>query len=237
MNKGTITWLLSGKTLVTALSMAIALATPLCAQEDDWDEASKINTNIGMSWTVPLNPTARFINYGWGIFTVGAGYNFSQRHALVGEFMWNSLYPNNELIAPLRVALKSTNVKAHANVFSLTMNYRYELLGEKGGMYFIAGGGLYYRNSHVTNSVITSDTIACTPTWLWWGFACSSGIVSTDQTLASSSSGVFGVNGGIGFTARVGEPRYRMYVEARYHYAPNRTFSTQMIPITVGIRF
>src|SRR5690348_2418255 len=157
VSKGTITSLFRGKTVVAALNIAIALSIPLCAQEDDLDESSKVNTNVGMSWTVPLNPTARFINFGWGIFTVGAGYNFNQRHAVVGEFMWNSLYPNNELIAPLRVALKSTQVKAHANVFSLTMNYRYELLGEKGGVYFIGGGGLYYRNSHVTNAVITDN--------------------------------------------------------------------------------
>jgi len=89
----------------------------------------------------------------------------------------------------------------------------------------------------VTKTLVTSNTIACTPVWLWWGFGCSSGTVSTDQTLATNSSDVFGANGGIGITFKVGEPRYRMYLEARYHYAQNRLINTQLIPVTVGIRF
>jgi hypothetical protein len=45
------------------------------------------------------------------------------------------------------------------------------------------------------------------------------------------------VNGGVGFTMRVGEPPYRMYVESRYHYAPNRNISTQFLMVAVGIRY
>ena len=227
----------NAKTAFAILQVAIALSVHLYAQEEDLDEYSKVNTNLGMSWTVPVNPTARFVNYGWGVIVAGAGYNFNQRHALVGEFMWNSLYPTNEALNPLRVALNSSSVNAHGQLFALTMNYRYELRGNTVGAYFIGGGGLYYRTTHVTKSVVTSNNTACTPVWLWWGFTCSSGTVSTDQTLATNSSAVLGVNGGIGITFKVGEPRYRMYLEARYHYAPNRPINTQLIPITVGIRF
>jgi hypothetical protein len=48
---------------------------------------------------------------------------------------------------------------------------------------------------------------------------------------------VFGYNGGMGLTVKVGEPRYRLYIEARYHYAPTSRINTQIIPITMGIRF
>jgi hypothetical protein len=216
----------------------ITLSVHVSAQnEEEFDEYSKLNTNLGMAWSVPVNPTARFVNYGLGVVVVGAGYNINQRHALVGEFMWNSLYPTNEALNPLKVALKSNSVSAHGNLFSATMNYRYELRGHTVGTYFIGGGGLYYRTVHVKKDVVTSNNIACTPVWLWWGFTCSSGTVSTDQTLATNSSAVLGANGGIGITFKVGEPRYRMYLEARYIYAPNRPISTQLIPVTVGIRF
>jgi hypothetical protein len=85
--------------------------------------------------------------------------------------------------------------------------------------------------------VVTGTTIACTPEWVFWGFVCSSGVVSSDQTLASTSSAAPGFNAGMGFTIKVGEPRYRLYFEARYHYAATTPANTQLIPITFGIRF
>jgi hypothetical protein len=36
---------------------------------------------------------------------------------------------------------------------------------------------------------------------------------------------------------RVGEAPYRLYTEARYHYAPTKSMNTQYIAVTVGIRF
>ena len=223
--------------MLISLVLVTGSLVHLYSQDDEFGEDSKLNTNVGMSWTVPLHPTAKFVNHGWGVLAMGAGYNFNRNHALIGEFMWNSLYPTNEALAPFRAASHSRDVHAHGNLFSITMNYRYELRGEALGTYFIGGGGLYIRNAKISKPVITGNEIACTPVWLWWGFTCSSGTVSSDQTLASSSSGVFGVNAGIGFTAKVGEPRYRMYLEARYHYAPNKIINTQVIPITIGIRF
>lgn len=224
--------------LLALVNVAIVLSAHLLhAQEEDAEEYEKLNTNIGVSWSVPLDPTSKFVNFGWGIVSVGAGYNFNHRHSFIGEFMWNSLYPTNAAVAPLRIAAHSRNINAHDDLFALTMNYRYELRGKTVGGYFIGGGGLYYRTAHVTREIVTGRSIACTPEWLFWGFTCESGTVSTDQTLASFSSGVLGGNAGIGVTFKVGEPRYRMYIEARYHRAPNKGVGTKLIPITVGIRF
>jgi hypothetical protein len=45
------------------------------------------------------------------------------------------------------------------------------------------------------------------------------------------------VNGGVGFTIRVGEAPYRFYVESRYHYAPTKNINTQLVAVTVGFRY
>jgi len=216
---------------------ALICAGPLRAQvENEYGEDSKLNTNLAVSFSAPLNPIARFTNFGWGT-TVGAGYNFNSKNAFVGEFLWNRLTPTNEVMAPVRAALNSANVNGHANLYGLTANYRFELRGQKLGAYFIAGGGIYHRNANLTQNVPDGTATTCTPAWGWWGFNCSSGVVSKDVTVASSASTSAGVNGGIGFTVKVGDPRYRMYFEARYHYVPNPRINTQIIPITVGIRF
>lgn len=223
------------KALVPLALVVIACAAPLHAQEE-YGEDSKLNTNLAMSFSVPLNPIAQFTNLGWGT-TVGAGYNFNSHNAIIGEFLWNHMYPTPEVLAPIRLALNSANVNGHANVYALTANYRLEFRGKKLGTYFIGGGGIYRRNTSLTQEVPSGTATTCTPAFAWWGLSCSSGVVTTDVTLANRASSVFGYNGGIGFTVKVGEPRYRMYIEARYHYAPTSRINTQIIPITMGIRF
>ena len=204
--------------------------------EEEFGEDSKLNTNIAMNLTAPLNPLANFANFGWG-FAAGAGYNISPRNAIIGEFLWNRIYPSTSALAPLRAALDSRDLNGHSNLFAITANYRFELRGKTTGVYFIGGGGFYHRETSLSRQVVTGTTTACTRVWLFWGFSCSAGVVSSDQTLASSSSGTFGANGGIGITFKVAEPRYRFYMEARYHYAPTTPVSTQFIPITIGVRF
>ena len=109
--------------------------------------------------------------------------------------------------------------------------------GKSLGTYFIGGAGFYYRTVSLNQEVVTGSAVSCTPEWLFWGFVCTSGVVSSNQTLASTSSAAAGFNAGMGFTIKVGEPRYRLYIEARYHYAATSPANTQLIPITFGIRF
>jgi hypothetical protein len=223
----------ANRVLLTIAVVTATLSHPLFAQ--DFDEDSKLNTNLGLPVTVPLSTMSNFTNLGTGV-TAGAGYNFNQYNAFVGEFMWNWLYPTDQSLAPLRTTLPS-GLNGHSNLFALTANYRLEVRGQKFGTYFIGGAGLYYRNASLTQAITPVAGTACTPVWLWWGFRCSSGTVIVNQASTSFSSGTIGGNAGMGFTVKVGEPRYRLYFEARYHYVPGDTFTLRFIPITTGIRF
>jgi len=197
----------------------LAIAHCIVYAQDEGDDDPKGNVNWGLPISAPLNPTAQFVNLGLGT-TAGFGYNFTRRHAVIGEVMWNHLFPTNGALNPLRAALQNP-----------------ELRGRAIGTYLIGGGGWYYRNAHLSQKVTTGSNITCNPTWLWWGFSCESGSVTANQTIGSSGSHSIGVNGGFGFTARVGEAPYRVYVESRYHYAPGRGISTQLVIVTVGIRY
>jgi hypothetical protein len=196
----------------------------------------RANVHIGAPIAIPLNPTARAVHLGFGI-NVGAGYNFSRRHGLVGEFLWNDLLPTNEALAKLRTTLNDPSLHANTDISALTGNYRFELRGRTLGAYFLGGAGLFYRNTNFTKEVVSGNSIQCTPEWLWWGFQCTSGIVTQSQTVGSFATTGPDYNGGIGFTFRVGEPPYRIYAESRYHYAPNSQINTQLVEITFGIRY
>lgn len=213
------------------MGVVLVAYSSLYAQESD-----KINSNLGFSVSVPLNPIAQFTNISWGL-TAGAGYNFNEHNSIIGEFMWNSLSPSSAALQPIRAAAQDNSINGHSNLFAVTGNYRYQLQGKVLGAYVIGGGGLYYRTFGLSKEVTSSTGITCTPVWLWWGFTCTAGTVTSSQSIASSSSSVFGGNVGVGFTAKVGEPSYRVYLESRYHYAPTKNINTQLINVTLGIRY
>jgi hypothetical protein len=151
--------------------------------------------------------------------------------------MWNSLETSDAALAPIRAELHNSSLHGRGNIVALTGNYRLEFGGKVYGTYIIGGGGLYYRDASLSQTVGVGNSLTCTPAWLWWGFNCSSGSVTANQSLASTSSTVVGGNVGVGFTVRIPDSHYSFYVESRYHYAPIKGVHLQLMPITVGVRF
>lgn len=208
----------------------------LCNTVHAQEEPEKINSNLGAALSLPMGPTGSVAKTSWGL-TGGVGYNFNEHHSVIGEFMWSALYPSDGALQPLRVALQDNSISGHSNLYAVTGNYRYQMQGKVFGAYFIGGGGWYYRTVGLSKPVTSGTNTVCTPSWLWWGFTCASGIVTANQTIGSKTSGVLGGNVGIGFTMKVADPSYRFYVEPRYHYAPTKNVTTQLLEITVGIRY
>jgi Outer membrane protein beta-barrel domain len=197
----------------------------------------KINTNLAAVVNVPLNPAAQFVTVGWGL-AAGIGYNFNKRNAIIAEFMWNRTYPGGDSLQPLRTVLQAGNLNAYNDFYLLTGNYRFEQRGQFFGTYLIGGGGLYVRYAHLSQSVtVIGAGTPCTSSWLWWGFNCSAGFVNVSQTLASTTSSVLGGNAGGGMTFRIGDAPYRIYTEARYHYAPTKRINSQFVTVAVGLRY
>ena len=220
------------KTILVDIILLLVLCRVIRAQDD----SDKINSNIGGAASFPVNPTSKFVKTSWGLVG-GAGYNFSRHHSIIGEFMWSALYPSDSSLQPIRVALNDNTITGHSNLYALTGNYRYQWQGRRIGAYFIGGGGWYYRTLGFTKSVTSGNGIACTPAWVWWGFACDSGLVIANQTLGGYDSSVFGGNIGAGLTVKIGDSTYRIYIEPRYHYAPTKNVNTELVVITVGIRY
>ena len=129
-------------TLPTKAIIFLALLTiaSCCVYaQDEGDDDPKGNVNLGMPISAPLNPTGRYVNLGIGT-TVGAGYNFNRRHAIVGEFMWNDLAITNGALAPIRTAFQNPGIGGSGNLLAFTGNYRFELRGAVRGLYLIGGG-------------------------------------------------------------------------------------------------
>jgi Outer membrane protein beta-barrel domain len=228
-------------TLPSRMKIVIALGVVLSAcciafPQDEGDDNPTGNVHLGMPVAAPLNPMSQFSNLGWGVST-GGGYNFTREHAVIGEFMWTHLFVPGTALAPIRAAQRDPTITGSGELYSFTGNYRFELRGKVLGTYLIAGGGLYHRTAELSRKVTTTSGVTCQPTWVWWGFSCSSGTIVSNETIGSTSSSALGVNGGFGFTHRVSDAPYRVYVESRYHFAPTKGVNTQLIVITLGIRY
>lgn len=201
------------------------------------DDNPKINSNLGLTVGVPVSTTGEVVDTAWGINT-GVGYNINRRNALIGEFMWNRLYPSRDQISPLRAAaLQAAGFDAITDLFVMSGNYRFELRGKTFGGYAIGGGGWYHRNTDLSRTVVSGTATVCTPVWLWWGFTCSSGTVVSNQTIVDSSDSAWGGNAGLGFTVRVGDAPYRLYAESRYHYAAFEHINARFLTVTFGVRY
>src|ERR1700758_4246449 len=118
-----------------------------------------------------------------GALFMALGTNISKRHSVLGEVMWNRLLPTNEALMPIRAALRINDINGHGNLIALTANYRLQIDGKVFGIYLIAGGAMYYRGTSLSQLVAVGDSVSCTPAWLWWGFTCESGNVTSHQSL------------------------------------------------------
>lgn len=215
--------------------MSFTIMPVCCSALHGQESLEKVNSHFGAIASVPLHPMGTYTSVGWGLLG-GIGYNFNGHHSAIGEFMWATHPATDAALLPLQQA-SGQRFSGHSNLYVLTGNYRFERRGAHFGAYVIAGGGLYYRTTNPSIRINSGSNNTCTQAWLWWGFKCSSGIVLPNQQLGSTGSNAFGGNVGIGFTARVAEEPYRVYVESRYHYAPTKNISTQLVTIGVGIRY
>lgn len=220
------------KKILLGMSLALLFCDAIHAQND----SDKINSNMGAAVSLPLSPTSNFVRTSWGL-SGGAGYNVSEHHSVIGEFMWSALYPSGSGLQPIRIASNDNSITGHSNLYTVTGNYRYQWQGRLLGAYFIGGGGWYYRTMGFKGPVESGSGTTCAPAWVWWGFTCVSGTVTANQILGGYTSSVFGGNAGVGFTIKIADPSYRIYIEPRYHYAPTKNVATELLKVTVGIRY
>jgi Outer membrane protein beta-barrel domain len=216
--------------------MPLAIVILACTAVPGQVPSDKINSHFGTLVSLPLSSTSDYVNTGWGL-AGGVGYNFSSQHSLIGEFMWTRLYVTDGALQPLRDASGISDLHGHSNLYVVTGNYRHEWQANKIGAYFIGGGGLYYRTTNPSALITSGPNTGCIAVWRWWGFKCASGTVVPGQTLGSTGSNALGVNVGGGVTLKVDGDPYRLDVESRYHFAPNRSISTHVVTITFGIRY
>ncbi len=190
------------------------------------------------------------ITYG-GNLLIGAGWNFSKRFAVLGEFQYDTNKIPGRTLSALYYQLDPVvglsasgipNIGGNVHTYSVTAEpvfYYYNSDKHSYAGYIIGGGGWYHKSTNFTAPVESYDP--------YYG-----GVYVTNQTFSSYSDNAGGANIGTGVSFKpFGQySRAKLFAEARYVYVATpsesaadvqagnfHTGSEELIPITFGIRF
>jgi opacity protein-like surface antigen len=206
--------------IFAAVTILLAMVTSVHAQD-----YSKFLFNIGGGIGFPQGDLGGFVNDG-GHFVIGGGLNFAKHVGVDTEFMWHDLPINSTTLAHLQ------SPGASARQYAWTVNpIVHGNFGHHLGAYVIGGIGWYHRSGETTTPGVG---VICDPYWSWW-YGCTIGSVSI--VTGSRSANAFGENIGGGLTYQLGESHAKIYVEVRYHHASYDKVSTNILPLTFGLRF
>lgn len=191
---------------------------------------------LGGGLSAPTSKT--YITWGGG-FTLGGGYNFNKRFAVLAEYQ----FLDNKL--PGAIIAETGATGGHAHIWSLTLDPVVSLFPKSANDFYITGGGGFYRK--VTSFTDVEPTEYCS------FYYC--GIGYSPQVVGHFSSNQGGFNIGGGYQRRLGgmylDSKTKLFAEVRLVDVLTPTVLTQpsglgttsigagtkLIPISVGIRW
>lgn len=207
-----------------ALSAAlmISLAGPAAAQreEEGW------TGNVGAGFTSLVGSMNTRLGNGWNI-DFGAGYHITRRFSFGVEAMYNGLSVNSNVLREFAVPDANARIWAITAEPRLTFGRRYKFTP-----YVVGGVGYYRRVVEFTFPTFTAVTIFDP-----FFFASNPARIPANFLFGRFIRDGIGGNAGAGFEIPLAQTGFKIFAEARFHYAGNGSIPTRMVPFTVGLRY
>lgn len=177
----------------------------------------------GGGFTAPLGSSGGNLSWGWNA-RGGLGWNFSKHLALLSEWEFDRTKIPGRILS--QVGEPGGNV--HTWTLGLEPAWNYKTSGRFGG--YLAGGAGFYRQ-------LTSFTQPALAVGTYCDFFyCYPVYYTTNVVVSHYSSNQGGLNIGAGFTYGHWE-HAKLFTEARYEWIDTPGHSTQLIPVTLGLRW
>jgi hypothetical protein len=185
--------------------------------------------NVGGGAGLTTGTTKTYVRSGGGIAAAGAARNFSQFFGFRLDFQWDNL--------PLRDSALSLAQApgASSHVYSLMLDPIFYLPFNKEWSAYIVGGPSYYHRSGKLDSSSAIIGSPCNGFWDWWGACYADSIPLTGQFLHASQNEI-GENFGGGIAHRV-RSNIEVYAEFRIMHGSHDNITTDLRPITIGVRW
>ena len=192
-------------------------------------EYKNLTFNVGGGGSLTNGQTAQFVRGGGGIVVAGVARNYSKYLGLRFDFQWDNLPLRNSALSLAQAP------SATSHVYSFTFDPIINVpVNKNWGGYVLFGPGYFLRSGKLDSSGVQAGT-ACNSFWSWWG-TCYNGTVPINREFLSTSQNQFGLNFGGGITRRI-TPKIELYGEFRYLHASGSNRTTDLRPITVGLRW
>ena len=185
--------------------------------------------NVGGGASLPHGTTHTYVRGGGGVAAAGVARNYSKYFGFRLDAQFDNL--------PLRTsALELAQAPgANSHVFSVMLDPIINVPVTKNwGAYFVFGPSFYHRSGKLDSSTAIPGS-GCNGFFVWWG-RCIANSLPIDGNFLHSSENQFGENFGGAITRKI-RPNMDFFAEFRYMHGKHSNNTTDLSPITVGIRW
>jgi len=189
----------------------------------------KWSFDAGAGGSFDSGTTKTYVKQGGVLGTVGVARNASRYLGLRADFFFVNL--------PLRdSALEQASAPgAHNGVYALTLNPIINIpITKKYSGYIVLGPAFYHRSGDLDSSTAVPGS-GCDPFFIWWG-VCRNNILPQNGHFLNSSQNEIGYDFGLG-AARKWRGNKEFFAEYRFLHGKHSDISTDVRPITIGIRW
>ena len=187
------------------------------------------NFNVGAGANLDSGSTKTFVRGGGVDATIGVARNANKYFGLRADFIFADL-PLRDSTQQLAQATGATSYMLAVTldpIINIPVTKLYS-------GYVLLGPGFYHRAGSL-NSDTTVPGSACNSFWVWWG-TCFNSSLPLNGNFVNASQNQFGYNAGAG-VARKMPSGVEIYAEYRLTHASGNSTTTDVRPITIGVRW
>lgn len=185
--------------------------------------------NAGGGASLTNGTTNTFVRGGGGVAAAGAARNFNRYFGFRLDIQFDNLPLRN---TALQLA-QATGASSHVYTANLDPIVNIPVTKDWGG-YLLAGPGYYHRSGKLYTSTALAGS-GCNAFFVWWG-RCYNGSLPANGDFLSASQNQFGYNFGGGITRKI-RGNIEIYVEFRQLHGSHNGITTDLRPITLGVRW
>jgi len=187
--------------------------------------------NVGGGGSLTNGVTTKFVRGGGAIAAAGVARNFSKYFGLRADFQFDNLPLRNSALGPSGAQASG----ATSQVYSFTLDPIINIPVTKLWSGYVVFGPAYYHRTGKLDSSTAVPGTACNPFYAWWG-TCFAGSLPLNKNFLSTSQNEFGLNFGGGVARKI-RPNLELYGEFRYLHGSGNGRTTDLRPITIGLRW
>jgi Outer membrane protein beta-barrel domain len=185
--------------------------------------------DVGLGANIDSGATRSFVREGGGVATAGVTRNANRILGLRADFIFANL-PLRDSVLQNAPATGDNN-----NLYAITLDPIINIPASKTwGGYVLAGPGFYHRHGSLSGDTTVPGS-GCNSFWIWWG-ACEGVSIPIGGDFLKSNVNTWGYDLGAGVTRKM-PSGVELYLEIRLMHGKNANITTDVRPITLGVRW